>query len=92
VRSRFAPAAAAGAAGGGGEDFGPFLAALRQLGFRKVQQDAANRMFVVWVLQLIGGKAAGSGRSNGGKQQQQQQQKAPGIRWPALKACVYKKR
>jgi hypothetical protein len=70
----------AGAAAGT-EDFKPFLAALQQLGFKLASQDASNRMFVVWVLRK-GKHSAGSGSSGGGK----------GIRWPKLKACVYKKR
>lgn len=94
VRSRFAAGSScsSGASkhGGGskasggsssGEDFGPFLAALAQLGFKLVQQDASNRMFVVWVL----------------KKQQQQQvggNSSPhqSLCWPALRACMYKKR
>lgn len=73
VRSRFADAKT------GKEDFQPLLSALEALGFRLVQQDAANRMFVVWVLQ----KKADSG---GVKQQPE------AIKWPPLRACVYKKR
>lgn len=70
VRSRFA-------ASSGTEDFGPFLAALQQLGFKLVKQDSKNKMFVVFVL----------------KQQQQVHATAAGaIDWPVLKACVYKRR
>jgi hypothetical protein len=72
VRSRFADGKS------GKEDFRPLLAALKALGFRLVQQDAANRMFVVWVLQR---KGDGSGKQQGSS-----------IRWPPLRACVYKKR
>ncbi|WIA22070.1 hypothetical protein OEZ85_004414 [Tetradesmus obliquus] len=70
VRSRFG--------GSSGEDFKPFLRCLQQLGFKLVQQDASNRMFVVFVLkkqQAAAGAAA-----------------AAGLKWPLLKACVYKKR
>lgn len=42
VRSRFAA--------GASEDFGPFLRALRVLGFALARQDASNTMFVVWEL------------------------------------------
>ena len=71
VRSRFADPAS------GKEDFRPLLSALKQLGFKLVQQDASNRMFVVWVLQK---KAAVKPST------------AAGIEWPTLRACVYKKR
>jgi ribosomal RNA-processing protein 8 len=69
------------AAGGGSssEDFRPFLAGLQQLGFKLVKQDASNRMFVVFVLKKQ--QAAAPGAAAGG-----------GIKWPPLKACVYKKR
>lgn len=75
MRSRFADGAS------GREDFRPLLAALKALGFRLVQQDTANRMFVVWVLQK-------KADSSGGKQQPA----AGAIKWPPLRACVYKKR
>jgi ribosomal RNA-processing protein 8 len=68
VRSRFAPE-------GGREDFGPFIEALRGLGFKLVKQDASNRMFVTMLL-----RKKGEGGGGGG------------IRWPQLRACVYKKR
>lgn len=71
MRSRFANGSS------GKEDFRPLLAALKQLGFQLVQQDASNRMFVVWVLQK---KAAAK------------QSSAASIKWPPLRACVYKKR
>ena len=71
VRSRFASGPA------GKEDFRPLLGALKTLGFRLVQQDAANRMFVVWVLQKKGAGVAAA---------------AVGIKWPMLRACMYKKR
>lgn len=72
VRSRFADTSS------GKEDFRPLLAALKALGFKLVQQDAANRMFVVWVLQK---KAVGAKPGA-----------AASIKWPALRACMYKKR
>jgi ribosomal RNA-processing protein 8 len=49
VRSRFAAGAA--------EDFGPFLEALRALGFALERQDAGNTMFVVWELRKRGAGA-----------------------------------
>ena len=61
---------------GGREDFAPFLDALRALGFALARQDAANTMFVVFELRKRGGGGAPAG----------------GIRWPALKACQYKRR
>jgi hypothetical protein len=72
VRSRFADGSS------GKEDFRPLLAALKALGFKLVQQDAANRMFVVWVMQK---KADGAKLGV-----------ASGIKWPTLRACMYKKR
>jgi ribosomal RNA-processing protein 8 len=63
--------------GSSGEDFRPFLGCLQQLGFKLVKQDASNRMFVVFVLK---------------KQQQAAAGPAAGIKWPPLKACVYKRR
>lgn len=75
VRSRFA------ASERGGEDFGPFLGALRALGFELVKQDAGNTMFVVFVL-----------RKAKAQQQQQQQAKQQQPKWPVLRPCVYKKR
>jgi hypothetical protein len=71
VRSRFADGAT------GKEDFRPLLAALQALGFKLKQQDAANKMFVVWVLQKRAAVKAAA---------------AAAITWPALRACVYKKR
>ncbi len=70
VRSRFVS--------GGANDFGPFLEALRALGFALVRQDASNTMFVVFELRK---RAAGAS-------------KVPVTEpcWPALKACQYKKR
>ncbi len=52
VRSRFAAGAA--------EDFGPFLEALRALGFTLERQDASNTMFVVWELRK---REAGAARA-----------------------------
>lgn len=63
--------------GGGSEDFRPFLSSLQQLGFRLIKQDSKNKMFVVLVLK---------------KQQPVDAAAASRIRWPSLKACVYKKR
>lgn len=75
VRSRFADAGGSGSSGK--EDFRPLLSALKQLGFKLVQQDASNRMFVVWVLQKKAAVKAAAAAS---------------IDWPHLRACVYKKR
>lgn len=75
VRSRFADGA------GGKEDFGPFLACLKQLGFKLVDQDASNRMFVVMVLRKKGNAPAALSPAP-----------AAALPWPALRACVYKKR
>ena len=69
MRSRFAA--------GGREDFGPFLGALRALGFAMDRQDTDNTMFVVFELRKRGG---GGGAHEGD------------IQWPALKACQYKRR
>jgi ribosomal RNA-processing protein 8 len=69
--------AAGGGSGSSGEDFRPFLSCLQQLGFKLVKQDASNRMFVVFVLK---------------KQQQAAAGAAAALKWPPLKACVYKKR
>jgi SAM-dependent methyltransferase len=80
VRSRFPRGD-----GGGGEDFGPFVGALRRLGFKLIKQDATNRMFVTMLLRkrADGGEGGegGGGRADAGK-----------IEWPPLRACVYKKR
>lgn len=69
VRSRFADQDS------NTEDFKPFLSGLKQLGFKLMQQDSSNKMFVVWHLQKQG-PAPTSGS----------------IRWPKLKACLYKRR
>ena len=69
VRSRFA--------GETGEDFRPFLAALRGLGFELVEEDASNKMFVVFQLR----KTLGTGDVP--------ESIAP---WPELKPCLYKRR
>lgn len=71
VRSRFASGSS------GKEDFRPLLTALKGLGFKLVQQDAANRMFVVWVLQKKGEVTAAAAKAT---------------KWPTLRACMYKKR
>jgi hypothetical protein len=71
VRSRFASGSS------GKEDFRPLLSALKGLGFKLVQQDAANRMFVVWVLQKKGEMTPAAAKA---------------IKWPTLRACMYKKR
>lgn len=71
MRSRFADGVS------GKEDFKPLLAALKALGYKLVQQDAGNRMFVVWVLQKKGDVKPAA---------------AAAIKWPTLRACVYKKR
>ena len=76
MRSRFG--------GDGGEDFAPFLGCLARLGFKLLQQDASNRMFVVWVLRKQpGGNGGGGGEPHA---------VSAAIAWPALKACAYKKR
>jgi len=71
VRSRFS-------AEGQGEDFKPFVAALGKLGFKLMEQDASNRMFVTMVLRKKGDGGGGDG--------------SLAIKWPPLRACVYKKR
>ena len=52
------------------------IEALRRLGFKLVRQDASNRMFVTLLLRKTGGGGGGGADIN----------------WPALRACVYKKR
>ena len=51
-----------------------FQQAMRQLGFKLVNRDAGNKMFVIMQFRKGG------------------QTPAESIRWPELKACVYKKR
>ena len=81
VRSRFAAAGGGGGgSGGGGDDFKPFVKALKQLGFKLVSQDASNRMFVTMVLRKADGKGGDDAVDTGA------------IKWPPLRACVYKKR
>ena len=60
-----------------GEDFRPFLAALRGLEFELVEEDPANKMFVVFQLR----KTLGRGDAP--------ESTAP---WPELKPCLYKRR
>lgn len=72
MRSRFTDSQ------GGKEDFKPLLSALKALGFKLVQQEASNRMFVVWVLQKKADVTPSSA--------------VAAIQWPTLRACVYKKR
>jgi ribosomal RNA-processing protein 8 len=43
VRSRFVPK------GGSNEDYDAFTKAVTMLGFKLVEQDISNRMFVVWL-------------------------------------------
>ena len=71
VRSRF------GGEEGKGEDFKPFIGCVSKLGFEQVDQDATDRMFVVWKFR----KGDGEGQSEGGH-----------LKWPKLKACQYKRR
>jgi hypothetical protein len=61
----------------GKESFKPFLLCLEQLGYSLIKQDASNRMFVNWVLKL---------RHKRVDDQYLQ------MRWPPLKACLYKRR
>jgi ribosomal RNA-processing protein 8 len=70
VRSRFVPADAAK------EDFEPFLAGLKQLGFEPRSQSLANKMFVVWVLRKHDGGVAD----------------VSAVVCPKLKPCIYKRR
>jgi ribosomal RNA-processing protein 8 len=78
VRSRFARE-------GEQEDFRPFVEALRKLGFKLSKQDVSNRMFVTMLFRKKGGGGeGGGGEGDGGG--------AAGIKWPPLRACVYKKR
>ncbi|CAG9464197.1 unnamed protein product [Pedinophyceae sp. YPF-701] len=61
--------------------FGPFLDALRAVGFEHVRSDTKdNRMFLV--AELRRPKKSQRGKSTRGSS----------IAWPALKACVYKRR
>lgn len=63
------------------EDFRPFSACLKQLGFEQVKVDAGNKMFVIMSFRKKAGGAEG-GEAGAGKK----------IKWPPLKACVYKRR
>jgi ribosomal RNA-processing protein 8 len=69
VRSRFA-------GNDGTENPGPFLAALRSLGFVPLQQDMSNTMFVTFVLEKKGKTG----------------HKSDSAAWPTLKPCIYKRR
>lgn len=76
VRSRFADGA------GSSQDqkeAAEFLGCLKRLGMQLKQQDASNKMFIVWELQKV---PVPKGASS----------KAKSIDWPELKPCVYKKR
>jgi ribosomal RNA-processing protein 8 len=69
-----------GADASGKEDFRPFLACLSKLGFKLTQADAGdNKMFVTWVLRKESKEGA-------------MPSKAEGLKWPPLKACMYKRR
>eukprot|EP00884_Botryococcus_braunii_P013635 jgi/Botrbrau1/22272/Bobra.0138s0029.2 len=70
VRSRFA-------AEDGEEKFGPFVAALKRLGFELRQQNTNNRMFVTFILQ---------------KKKAVCPPGAVDTSWPDLKPCIYKRR
>ena len=76
VRSRFS------GGGDGKEDFRPFLACLSRLGFQLTRQDAGNRMFVTWVLRK---EQPAGGQKSAARELQ-------GMKWPPLKACLYKRR
>lgn len=71
VRSRFAGA-------NSDENFGPFLAALKGLGFELRQRDTENRMFVTFIFQK---KSKVASPGDGAR-----------IAWPELKPCIYKRR
>ena len=77
VRSRFS------GGGDGKEDFRPFLACLSRLGFQLTRQDASNRMFVTWVLRK---------KEQPGGQKLTTRELQAGMKWPPLKACLYKRR
>jgi hypothetical protein len=70
VRSRFA-------AEDGEEEFGPFVGALKRLGFELRKQDTNNRMFVTFILQKKGAVC---------------HSEAADTSWPDLKPCIYKRR
>lgn len=61
------------------EDFQPFIKCLARLGYQVVKTDANNKMFVVMVLRKLNVPAANA-MSEGA------------MKWPPLKACVYKRR
>ena len=71
MRSRFA-----GGSGSGGDDLGPFLNCLKQLGFKLKKQDASNKMFVILLLRKVKDAVGDTSK----------------IAWPPLGACLYKRR
>lgn len=69
VRSRFVA--------DGQERFEPFLRALRGLGYRLEEEDASNKLFVIFHLR---------------KTQDEAVKNEPALKWPVLKPCLYKRR
>ena len=70
VRSRFVPE------GGDAENFGPFLRAMRGIGFAKKALDCSNSHFITFEMHRQGSPT---------KDVEDQA-------WPLLRACTYKKR
>ena len=70
VRSRFVPE------GGDAENFGPFLWAMRGIGFAKKALDCSNSHFITFEMHRQGSPT---------KDVEDQA-------WPLLRACTYKKR
>lgn len=62
----------------GGADPRAFAGALKKLGFQSVRQDDSNKMFIWWEFRKGGEERPGK--------------KGGGVTWPALKACIYKRR
>ena len=62
--------------GGQQEDYGPFLQAMRALGFARKSMDCSNSHFVTFELQRQGLSS----------------DKEANLAWPQLRACSYKKR
>lgn len=77
VRSRFVPDSGPQDQGAATQQhLQPFLKCLARLGFSLQHLDTTNKMFVVMVLRKLNVAVADTA----------------GIAWPALRACVYKKR
>ena len=61
------------------EDFAPFVRCLQQLGFDHIRSDTSNKMFVTMLFKKRPGAGAAAAA-------------AKKIKWPPLKACLYKRR